>query len=688
MLNTDFKQLVVLDDLRDRLEMINSDILPQSEEHPLVSGIENTPSAILSRDGVSYQAAFTTFPLSPLSKRVNYLKDNFLHFSIDFNFSVVVADDIPQDLNLYVGPRDTASIFNQLQLLIDNNVIWNSTYQQLESAIAMAALPASVVDHNNQYATIDKLLCGKATPMKLIKIPAGKYGTALGTANAQLSSFIIPFTLNYDLTIDLNRLCVPLSSIDYITSNMGNLRLRTYLNNIDQCFYMMQVPAGSLPTAVSGATTVFTSTNSLNSLLSLVPINWGSVTLTSNATPTNQTLLMTNPNVISNNAIYTQTLTVNTNNIDAGDLTITNNSMIPIQFVKNITGQSKNFMQVNVGEICQTCFDLEEDSWIKLCEYFGTLGHVIIPIQLFSTTQFNNGTINPGDSVGSTLLANVPGNNITDIVVTATPTSATSCIINPYLSNIQGLLDGKPLNSVAYEKVNNRAISDFTNACVDTDKDEINTDYLYSLQFPPLINAKSTIDNSGNIVPTLTRDGQSYFYTNDFRYFCGGLDQTQSAPKEPTNTLSLRLNVGTLDYFIKNPNLFMYVWQTGIPESFHTGACIIEQTTRQALFRLQSSGTQAITSSANGSQLQTRFPIYSNTILTGGATASKPTYKINNSASTGLFNVIGMPNTSNTITQFNISALCDACLVLDYDQNMNYCSGGHISYARPYYSDE
>lgn len=652
MLNTDFKQLVVLDDLRDRLEMINSDILPQSEEHPLVSGIENTPSAILSRDGVSYQAAFTTFPLSPLSKRVNYLKDNFLHFSIDFNFSVVVAENLPQDLYLYVGPRDTASIFNQLQLLIDNNVIWNSTYQQLESAIAMAALPASVVDHNNQYATIDKLLCGKSTPMKLIKIPAGTYGDYLQTGGKQPSDFTISYTLNYDLTIDLNRLCIPLSSIDYITSNMGNLRLRTYLNNIDQCFYMMQVPAGLLNNVITAGTTLanltLTSGAGKNSLLSLVPINWGTATLATGG----KSISMTNPNVIGVASGGTNTITVNASQ----QFTVTtqsNNTLIPIQFVKFIQGQ-KNFMQVNVGEICQTCFDLEEDSWIKLCEYFGTLGHVIIPIQLFSTTQFNNGTIEVGQTVGSTLLANVPGNNITDIVVTATPTSATSCIINPYLSNIQGLLDGKPLNSVAYEKVNNRAISDFTNACVDTDKDEINTDYLYSLQFPPLI-------SSGSSDGTPTRDGQSYFYDNDFTTFCSGL----------------KAAVGSLDYFVKNPNLFMYVWQTGIPESFHTGACVIEQTTRQALFRLQSSGTSGILST-----LQTHFPSFANTTVTGAVSAGSPTTITPNPS------FIGMPNTSNTITQFNISALCDACLVLDYDQNMNYCSGGHISYARPYYSDD
>lgn len=650
MINTDFKQLVILDDLRDRLEMIESDILPQSEEHPIVSGIENTPSAILSYDGVAYQAAFTTFPLSPLSRRVNYLKDNFLHFNIDFQFSIVVAENLTSDLYLYVGPRDTASIFNQLQLLIDNNVIWNSTYQQLESAISMAALPASVVDHNNQYATIDKLLCGKATPMKLVRIPKNTYGKTVTTAK-NISELTIPISLQYDLTIDLNRLCVPLSSIEYITSNMGNLRLRTYLNNIDQCFYMMPVPAGHQIAATSAANTLTTSL-AQSSLLSLVPVNWGAATLDAAA----HSVTMTAPNVIA--IPQTQTL-----NVTAGTSAAVNNPNIAIQFVKRIAGQTINFMQVNVAEICQTCFDLEESSWIKLSEYFSSLGKVIIPMQTFSTTQFNNGTINSGQSVGSTLLANLPGNNITDIVVTATPTNATSCIFNPYLSNFQGLLDGRPLNSVAYEKVNNRAISDFTNACVDTDKDEINTDYLYSLQFPPLITSKN---ETGGFSPT--RSGEQYFYENDFDLF--------STKNAAGDTVSIRKTVGSLDYFVKNPNLFMYVWQTGIPESFHTGACIIEQTTRQALFRLQSSG---VSSSQVSSVIATRFPNYAN-IKVIGANGAPSTYE-------KALTYPGMPNISNVTTQFNISALCDCCLVLDYDQNLNTCIGGFISYAKPYESE-
>lgn len=646
MFNKDLKQLVVLDELRERLEMIDSDIIPESESHPLVTGIENVPTAMVSLDGNSYQSTFTTFPLSPLQGRVNYIKDNFLHFVIDFSFGIALAENLPADLYLYVGPRDTASIFNQLQLLIDNNVIWNTTFQHIESAISMASLPASVVDHNNQYATIDKLLAGKSTPMKLVKIPANTYGVfASNNGSQNPSKCTIPINLSYDFTIDLNRLCVPLSSIDFITSNMGNLRLKVYLNNIDQSFYVMPVPQGFNLTDTAKQ---FNKVD--NGLISLVPVSWGSVT----ADTTGHTFTMTNPNII---AIPKQVADLTT------AITGINNEFIPIQFIKRPSGQSLNFMQVSLGEICQTCFDVEESSWDKLSEYFGSIGHVVIPTQQFSTTQFNNGSLTIGESIGSSLLANVPGNNITDIVITATPINAQSCIMNPYLSSIQGLLDGRPLNAVPYDKVNNRAITDFTNACIDTDKDEVNTDYLYSLQFPPLISSDGSATSF-----TPKRGPADYFYDNDFETFS-----------------ALKKVVGSTDYYVKNPNLFMYVFQTGLPETFHTGMCIIENTTRQALFRLQSQGVQGNAKT----QIANRFINVKNCVASAGGANAATTYAYDGAdGAKDKFKFISMPCFTNNNTQFNISSLCDVCIVLDYDRSINTCIGGNISYAKPFLSDE
>lgn len=669
MFGSDIKQLVVLDELRDKLEMIDSDIIPESVSHPVVTGIENVPTSISSRDGTSYQATYTTFPLSPLNGRVNFIKDCFLNFSIDVSFTIFIGVNIPVPIYLAVGPRDTSSIFNQLQLMIDNNVIWNTTYHQIESAIDMAGLPASVVDHSNNYATIDKLLNYKDTPMKIIEIPAGLYASNFYTP-ANRSQCYRNYKVSYDFTIDLNRLCVPLSNIDFITSNMGNLRLRTYLNNFHESFYYFQLPQDYVKSASSAS-----SLNQIivsNSIAALNPITWGTVTEGSD----NLSFTLSNSNFLINpiNTIDTlkegspNTVETTFNGVAASSLE-SKQALLPIQFIKHYsTNSTNNFMQVTLAEICQTCFDLEESSWNKLCEYFGSIGKVILPIQAWSTNLFNNGTIDDSNPyVSSTLLANVPGNNITDVVVTCCPSNAQSCIMNPYLSNIQALLDGKPLNNVPYDKVNNRAIQDFTNACVDTDHEEINTDYLYSLQFPPLISASSE-----GVAATVTRDKQQYFYdvgtVSDFNYF---------ASYKSKNGMGMN--------YIKNPNLFMYIFETALPCSFHTGACIIENTNRQALFRLTSNGSQG-----NSAALAQRFYKTNNAVINiannneykgvssinlDGSALTKPLYP-------------SMPNTTNTNSQFNISCLCDECIVLDYDSTLNTCTGGYISYAKPFLSSD
>lgn len=670
MFGSDIKQLVVLDELRDKLEMIDSDIIPETVSHPVVTGIENVPTSISSRDGTSYQATYTTFPLSPLNGRVNYIKDCFLNFSIDVSFTIFIGVNIPVPIYLAVGPRDTSSIFNQLQLMIDNNVIWNTTYHQIESAIDMAGLPASVVDHSNNYATIDKLLNYKDTPMKIIEIPADIYMDKYNTGGDTRTACYRNYKVTYDFTIDLNRLCVPLSNIDFITSNMGNLRLRTYLNNFHESFYYFQLPQDYVKSA-SNASTLNQVIN-INSIVAMNPITWGTVTETDT---THYTL--SNSNFLINPINTIDTLTEGTPNTvstvfngagTVGGLSSIN-TLLPIQFIKHYaTNSTNNFMQVTLAEICQTCFDLEESSWNKLCEYFGSIGKVILPIQAWSTNLFNNGTIDDNNPyVSSTLLANVPGNNITDVVVTCCPSNAQSCIMNPYLSNIQALLDGKPLNNVPYDKVNNRAIQDFTNACVDTDREEINTDYLYSLQFPPLISASAQ-----GVAATVTRDKQQYFYdvgtVRDFNYF---------ATYKSKNGMGMN--------YIKNPNLFMYIFETALPCSFHTGACIIENTNRQALFRLTSNGSQG-----NSAALAKRFYKTNNAAITISDTADYTGVSAININGSALADSLypSMPNTTNTNSQFNISCLCDECIVLDYDSTLNTCTGGYISYAKPFLSSD
>ena len=128
MLQSEVRQLVVLDDLKDRLEMLESDIAPGSFAKPITSGIENVAANILSRDGTNYQGCFTVFPLGPLEGKVTDLDKSFLHFVIDFNFALQVdsygtgggltSGTTAKTFYVAVGPRDTSSLFNQLQLML------------------------------------------------------------------------------------------------------------------------------------------------------------------------------------------------------------------------------------------------------------------------------------------------------------------------------------------------------------------------------------------------------------------------------------------------------------------------------------------------------------------------------------------------------------------------------------------
>lgn len=646
MISDNIKNRIVLDEIRDKIELIESDIIPESLTHPLVSGIENTPTAIKSLNGENYASTFTTFPLSPLNGRVNSFKDNFLNISVAVNFAIGLCENLDNDVYLMVGPRDTASIINQLTLLIDNNTIYNTSYQQNESAINMAALPASIVEHNNQYATIDKLLLHKDTPMKLIKIPAGNYTTT--GANDRY----ITYNLNYDFTIDLNRLCVLFSNIDFITSNMGNLRLKIYLNNILQSFYYFVVPpafCANITESKDSTDKVLTMVlnNNINSILTLNPIPWGSVSQTA----TNMTF--TNPAIIPikkgvsvklTTKATTQPEIVNVNGVDIADDINLNSASIPIQFIMNSPAKAANVYSVAIqsAEICQTCFDIEEESWNKLCEYFAEVGKVIMPVQLMTTTVFNNGTLSAGDAFPSTAIANIPANNISEIIISNVSQSTPSAMLNPYLSNIQCLLDGKTLNNVPYSKIDNRAITDFTAACIDTDHDEINNDYLYSLTFPTPI-----ISNAGDLTAT------TYFTGTD------ELDELTKANF-----------YGNYKLYKKNPNLFMMVFETELQGAFHTGACVLENSNRQALLRLVSDGGTTNRTNMNS--------FYGLGEIEATITGNKTTY-------TNL-PPISMPNISNTDTAIFLTCLSDACVVLDYDKFLNTCIGGYISNAKPYIS--
>lgn len=672
MFGNNLEQLIVLDSIKEKLEMINSDIIPGSETHITAEGIENVPSSIQSVTGTAYSGDFTTFPLKPLAGNVHYIKDSFLEFDIDVNFSMYIATNISSPLYFYIGPRDTSSIFKQLQLLFQNNAFWTSPYQRLESAICLAGLPASVVDHSNNYATIDKLLHFKDTPMKLVTIPPANYQQlACSDDDEKRKQCNINVTLNYVFTIDLNRLCVPLSNIDFITENMGDIQLKCYLGDFHESFFVMQVPNGFSGIGCSDGNKINYSFVQ-NGLISLEPVRWGSCGVSFKAGTVNQgrtDISMSNPTFFLQPTMFTADVSggdlnapsgESVKNTDGGIIDFTKlkalDTYCPVQFILHDSSVQTPFMKVQVGRICQTCFSINNESYAALHQYFQDSGAVILPIQTWTTTIFDNGTIDASNTIPTTLNAQVNAQNITDVVVAVTPTSSPVCLLNPFMSSFTFRLNGTPLNNTPYLKVDNRAIQDFTNACVDTDYDEVNTDYLYSLQFPPLINVGNT-----------TRPATDYQYTIDkmteLEYFA-----------------RMRSMLGNQIDYIKNPNLFMLIFQTALPCSFHTGLCVGTNAPR----RIQATLTNV---SPQKSGLQSRYPNNLNNmpfvITASSDTKSTQTYENAGNTfnqDTKTYHYSFPIATCNTTCQVFMSLLSDACIVINYDQ---FPTGAMLNWASP-----
>ena len=636
-LDKPFKQLVVLDDLRTRLEMLDSDIYAGSYDKPITSGIENVAANIMSKDGSTYQGCFTSFTLSPLTGRVLDLDKSFLHFIMNFNFNIKISHQNIQHngdrkINIMVGPRDTSSIFNQLQLLIDNNIIWDTTYHRTESAISLASLPSSIVEYSPMYATTDKLLNGQNTPMQLITITQPYTADLSDTPTTTYN-----FNLQYDLTIDLNRLCIPLSNIHYITSNMGNLRLKCFLNDIDKCFYYMVLPDG-ISWQYGNAANKSGMLQHISSYVSLDPIEWG--------TPLN----IVRSSVVADLASTTEdnhTLNTNINFINGSNNKPAEQAII-LTFEKNTlinnTPKPVNFFTCQVAEICQATFDLENDSFDKLDAYFAERGVITIPINELSTAAFNIGTLTPGTNtnIPNTLIANIPGNNIIKLIVCDVLQENQTAIINPYISNFQILLDGKPLNVLPYTKIDNRAITDFTQAMLDTDTEEINKDYLYSLSWPPrhFNGSSETYKTSPEI------DETAYNYEGLFD-FVNGFQNARYG--------------GYKNFFIKNTPLCPLVFDTAVPESFMTGMCIIDNVRHSAIIQFKGVYERQ--------DATTDYQYY-----------GKQNVNINSKYYT--FQTI--PSLRTHANQFIVSALCDSVICLKYDPVLKTCKQGYKSWARPY----
>lgn len=617
-------KFVIVDEIMEMLESVKSGVVPGSVTQSVVSGIQNVPSNIVQQkvNGGSSSSAYTTVPLSPIIKCCN-LDKTYLYLEFDINCRLSIFTprantsyhEIPAltagkkyQIPLYLGFRDNAAIFNQLQLLVENTAIWQTVYQRQESVISYNSLPETEIRGNNQYANIDKMINNEYSPMKRLIIsftcPDNSAGDVSKAENIEL---------HFKGTVDINRLSPILSNLSWTTPHMGNLRLKLFLQNIQEALFFCPDYSwvgqyrGTGNAIASTAPEVATALNSqpfYNKYFSFYPFGeYFDKEITSAQIP-----------------LYAYGV----DTAAAGTKLISSVVQIPSYTFTN-PEPGKNFMTFEGGtfEIVQTNFDIKDEEYQRLTDYFASMGSIIIPSQTVTTNIFNNSDVANGSRLNGSMIGNIGGYNINNISVWACPKSQPTYLQKEFLTDIQLILDGRPINPLPYAYVNDKCVVDCTQAIIDTDHEEINKDYIRSLTFLNETDTSDYVDKS-----------PSDLYG--------------------TGLIGSSIHKGIL----ANPGTFCLNFSTNLPDAFHSGACIIENSNRQAVLRFNSNAAKT---DAKINTNRDKFPCFINTVSNG----------IDNN-----------DTTHSTITGF--TSFCDVCIVLNYDAARGICYDGQLSWAAPY----
>lgn len=622
------KKFVIIDEIMDMLEAAKSGVVPGSVSQAVVSGIQNVPSQIIQRtiDGGA-GGCYTTFPLSPIVKNC-CIDESYLNMEFDINYllEVELAENAATGetyiIPYHIGLRDNASMFNQLQILIENTSLWSTVYHREESVVAYNALPETEIRGNNQYASIEKMQKCIKSPMKrfvatFTGVDSGAK-TGSGNINKNSKTGSLDVTHHFKCTVDLNRLTPLLSNLHFTTPHMGNLRIKPFLQDFANCMffcpdygYYAFIPGNAVTSTVPCACTDNTKTN---------------IDTAVNATIAGLQAPGTAQPIQNQYWSFYPFKKFAKKEITAAEIPFWYmDSVRGFQVAAKITFNDPRDTTANpfmtfaasdcIAEIVQKNFEIKGEEYDRLTNYFASTGSVIIPTQTWSTSVFNNNPITQGKDFPSSMVANVGGYNINFVTMFFHPDDQTTYFSNEYLTQFQMILDGRPINAIRYDYMNDKCIVDMTQAIIDTDHEEINQDYMNSLTF---LNEE---------------DNQKYMKSSAHAtYGSGGINSS-------IRRASLR-----------NPASCMYNFSTNLPDAFHSGACILENSNRQAVIRVV--GSSALDNSSALGTDNTLFPAFYN-------------------------------HTTDNISA-GFTCFCDACIVLNYDAARNKCYDGQLSWAAPF----
>lgn len=591
--------MIIVDEILDMMDATKSGVVAESVTQTIQSGVETVPTSIIQQKaGGSAGNTYTTLPLYPIVSNC-CMDKSFIHMVFKTKFRVDVT--LPAAIHathagrvyvpMWFGPNDTSALPNQVQVLLEGSTIYNTNYQREESVLSNNSLPEIILRGSDRYSTIDKLKQGvRAQPMQRLLMEVDI------AANGTTGHADIPVT--FDLEIDMNTLNPLLSNMHFTTKHFGKLQLKLFFAEIEKSFCFCPDYNFSM---LNEATT--TSAATLNTSLLKGQIRDSFYSFYPFAEHFKETIASTKI------PFYGLTYdTVEGGGGFVGSVLLTN--------IKFSNPDSGNFFQVDKIDMCQTNFDIRYEEYQRLESHFTSMGSIIIPTQTWRTTPFQS---SPSQAEWSGNYVGIgSGNNIDFAGVWCHSLRSPCCFYTLPLTGVQFQINGQNINPIPYPYIDRRAVTDFTQTIIDTDHEEISKDYVDSLNFLNIDNSQDYVNGEALSVPAY--------------YNRGGVLVSPG---------------------LSNANKFAMYFSTNLPDSFHTGKCVLESTVNTPNVRLIGLSSSAFRG-INTNTERVKYPIW---------------YDNFNGADGSLL---------------GFSLFCDYCIVLKYDASRGVCFDGVLSPAAPY----
>lgn len=485
--NTPGRTKLVLDTWKNQAMIIDNDVQPESKECPVIPGFENTASS-LSKNG----AHFTTVPLNPMSRDVNFLYQNYITVKLQLKFKLQQGAKMNTSLKdtgkICIYTPSTSMLPSRIMLLSGNSIIWNNQYQRQEAIVTMCSLPQGIVSKSCDYTTLSKLINNENFPgitVALNNVMTADNGSKF--VNVQVS-----------LNIDLNQLSPILSNIIYTTPDMGSLRLRLFFENLEEAFSWSYITYKGLPptslTEGENAINPFTS-----QIVERIPLGYN----------------------------Y---------NLASGDQNTPANSSL------NITLEDWKFFDEGLT-ITQSCFSIREESKIEMKKYIAQDNKLIIPTQTWNCILSNNEI--QSNEEHPVLTFNVSAYNVNTIAFLFPTIRDKLIYTNPIFKSLNVKYNSKSLNYIPYGEFDKRLIKDTIQSLINDDYYAVNENLFDSLA-PSILNAKFIdVGNEGGGI-----SNQSYYSITESLEPSSALARNTQFHKYP-NLYTVAFNVSPVNAFEK-----------------------------------------------------------------------------------------------------------------------------------------